>query len=241
MTKLIIYDEYGVLSEQEIHGSRMTIGRKSNSDIPLPHPAVSSEHALLAMVRDDCYIEDRNSTNGTKVNGKRITRCLLQNNDEIKIAKYRIKFVYGASVSAEAVVREQKSSVVDTRTMTATTDTHDSDMHPSSTTIRVPVTIERDSDKLTQTQNAQRIAALRILGGPGTGNELELNKVLITLGKPGVQTAVITRRDQGFYLAHLEGETAPSVNGRIIGIGTYLLRDRDVIELAGIKMEFFLK
>ena len=37
-------------------------------------------------------------------------------------------------------------------------------------------------------------------------------KALITLGRPGVQAAVITRRPQGYFITHVEG-THPVVNG----------------------------
>ena len=69
----------------------------------------------------------------------------------------------------------------------------------------------------------------------------ELNKPLTTLGKPGVQVAVLTRRPQGYFITHVEGAARPTVNGQQIGPAPTALKDHDVIELAGVKMEFFLK
>lgn len=66
-------------------------------------------------------------------------------------------------------------------------------------------------------------------------------KNLTTLGKPGVQVAVITRRPQGYFITHVEGASAPEVNGKALDAQARLLKDHDVIELAGVKMEFFLK
>jgi hypothetical protein len=88
------------------------------------------------------------------------------------------------------------------------------------------------------------LGRLTVLNGPIAGKELELTKALVTLGKPGTQVAVISRRPQGYFLTHIEsdgdGKRYPLVNGEAIGPKAYQLKDSDMIELAGIKMEFSL-
>jgi hypothetical protein len=86
-----------------------------------------------------------------------------------------------------------------------------------------------------------RVAAIKILEGAGAGRELELTKTITTLGKPGVHVAVIARRPQGYFLTHVEGEQFPIVNGRATDAQARALGDRDVVEIAGTKMEFFYK
>lgn len=88
---------------------------------------------------------------------------------------------------------------------------------------------------------AQPPAAIQILTGPGAGKELDLVKNLTTLGKPGVQVAVITKRPHGFFITHVEGAQFPRVNGIPLDAQPRQLNDHDIIELAGVKMEFFLK
>jgi len=88
---------------------------------------------------------------------------------------------------------------------------------------------------------ALALGTIQILSGSGVGKELDLVKNLTTLGKPGVQVAVITRRPQGYFITHVEGASAPEVNGKALEAQARLLQDHDVIELAGVKMEFFLK
>jgi hypothetical protein len=83
------------------------------------------------------------------------------------------------------------------------------------------------------------LGKIQVLSGPGAGKELELKKALITLGRPGVQVAVITRRPQGYFITHVEGKH-PLVNGDTIGAQAHALKDHDVVELAGVKMEFFV-
>ena len=85
------------------------------------------------------------------------------------------------------------------------------------------------------------MAAIQLLSGPSAGRELDLVKNLTTLGKPGVQVAVITRRPQGFFITHVDGDKSPVLNGKTIGIQPHPLRDHDIVELLGVKMEFFLK
>jgi pSer/pThr/pTyr-binding forkhead associated (FHA) protein len=87
----------------------------------------------------------------------------------------------------------------------------------------------------------QPLGAIQLLSGGNAGRELELTKPLTTLGKPGVQVAVLTRRPQGYFITHVEGARHPTVNGQEISAAPHSLKDHDVIELAGVKMEFFLK
>ena len=85
-------------------------------------------------------------------------------------------------------------------------------------------------------------AKLQVLSGAFAGRELELNKALTTLGRPGVQVAAITRRADGFFIVHVDSGKSgdyPLVNGTPIGEQARKLQDNDVILLAGVKMGFF--
>jgi len=88
---------------------------------------------------------------------------------------------------------------------------------------------------------AQPIGTIQILSGPNAGKELPLAKPLTTLGKPGVQVAVIAKRPHGYFITHVEGANFPVVNGKTLDAQAHQLGDHDIIELAGVKMEFFLK
>ncbi len=52
---------------------------------------------------------------------------------------------------------------------------------------------------------------------------------------------MITRRPHGYFITHVEGASFPLVNGVAIGAQAHLLKDHDIIDLAGVKMEFFLR
>jgi hypothetical protein len=84
-------------------------------------------------------------------------------------------------------------------------------------------------------------ATIRLLNGPNAGKVLELAKNLTTLGKPGVQVAVISRRPEGVYVTHVEGAKFPTVNGTPIDGEAFLLEDKDVVEIAGVRMELIIR
>ena len=84
---------------------------------------------------------------------------------------------------------------------------------------------------------------LQVLSGAFAGRELELTKALTTLGRPGIQVAAVTRRAEGYYIVHVESGKEgdfPLVNGVPIGAQAKKLTDNDVVQLAGVKMGFYL-
>jgi pSer/pThr/pTyr-binding forkhead associated (FHA) protein len=109
-----------------------------------------------------------------------------------------------------------------------------------------PATVPQPGPAVPQTAPGAAASAgaqgmIQILSGPNAGKELPLTKPLTTVGKPGVQVAVIAKRPLGYYITHVEGATFPIVNGRPLDAQAHQLNDHDVIELAGVKMEFFFR
>ena len=82
---------------------------------------------------------------------------------------------------------------------------------------------------------------LQILNGQNLGKTLSLNRSMTNLGKPGVATAVITRRHDGYFIAHLEGKKTPKVGENAIGEHSVKLEDGDTITIGNIKMQFYLE
>lgn len=86
-----------------------------------------------------------------------------------------------------------------------------------------------------------KTAWLQILNGNNVGKTISLNRQMTNIGKPGVQTASIARRNDGFYLSHLEGESFPTVDGVEIGDRSWPLKDGAVIRVGNIKIQFYLQ
>jgi hypothetical protein len=81
------------------------------------------------------------------------------------------------------------------------------------------------------------IPVLRVLSGVNEGQDVALQKVVTTIGKPGVAVAVVTRRRQGYVAAGVEGNV--TLNGLQLGTEAVALQERDVLELGGaIRMQF---
>ena len=267
MAKLILSMDGLVLKEIPLTKERTTIGRKPHNDIQIDNLAVSGEHAVIVTILNDSFLEDLGSTNGTVVNGNAIKKHFLQNNDVIELGKYKLKFVAEAAPAgapgekadfektmvlrpsamkaaadqakamgggAQAAVAQRAAAVQ--QAAASATSSGIADVKDATKTVPpapAPAAAPRPA--------GQPLGAIQLLSGANAGKELELTKPLTTLGKPGVQVAVLTRRPQGYFITHVEGASRPNVNGQQIGPAPHALKDHDVIELAGVKMEFFLK
>jgi hypothetical protein len=84
-------------------------------------------------------------------------------------------------------------------------------------------------------------AIFRVLTGSSAGLEVPVVKAVTTFGKPGVAVVAVSHRRDGYYVAHMDGATLPTLNGDALGNNAMLLSNHDVLELAGTRMLFQLK
>jgi hypothetical protein len=84
-------------------------------------------------------------------------------------------------------------------------------------------------------------AVFQVLSGSSAGLEVPVVKAVTTFGKPGVSVVAVSHRRDGYYVAHLDGDTKPTLNGDAIGERPVLLSNNDVLELAGNRMLFRLQ
>ena len=250
MAKLILSMDGLVLKEINLTKERTTIGRKPHNDIQIDNLAVSGEHAVIVTILQDSFLEDLGSTNGTVVNGQSIKKHFLQNNDIIELGKYKLKYVNETAAGVAKAADFEKTMVLRpgaTKPAAPAVAASAPAAPPAAAAKVLGDTVANQAATTTPPPSAkpaaapQKSAALQLLSGANAGKELDLTKPLTTLGKPGVQVAVITRRPQGFFITHVEGASFPVVNGKPLDAQAHALNDHDVIELAGIKMEFFLK
>jgi FHA domain len=214
MGKLVVSLDGVVIKEVQVTKDKTTLGRRPYNDIVIDNLAVSGEHAVLQMVGADVFIEDLNSTNGTYINGKAVKKQLLGHNDTVEIGKYKIKYLLDESSEHEKTAFVRPGSNVG---MTSA------------------------SEAASVVEATMQSASIKVLNGAAAGREVTLTKVVTTVGKPGVQVASITRRPNGFAVAHVEGTTRPSVNGVPLTADSVPLRNGDVIELAGTQMQFIAR
>lgn len=239
VAKLILSMDDKVLGEYPLVKERMTIGRKPHNDIVIDNLAVSGEHAAVVTILNDSFLEDLDSTNGIEVNGASIKKHFLQNNDLISLGKYKLKYINAYSTPSHAEPTDFERTMVLRKPVAGVENVSPQVVRP--TTPPPPVKPVVPPVQAAPEPKTLQSAVVQILTGPHAGKELGLVKSLTTLGKPGVQVAVLTRRPQGYFITHVEGATHPVVNGQAISDQPHLLSDHDLIELAGTKMEFYLK
>lgn len=238
MSKLKLSNNGEPLGEFELNRERLTIGRRPSNDIVINFPSVSSEHACVITRRGESYIEDLRSTNGTRVNGELINKHYLQHGDEIVIGRHLL--AYEAVAGETGVPQRAPEAMADTIIRGPASAAILSKTVPMDSTLQGSDTKKPISAPAGSSSDTMPLAAIHILTGPGAGKELDLSRALTTLGKPGVQIAVITRRPQGYFFTHVEGEDYPLINGLPAGDHSHVLQDRDIIQLAGTKLQFMM-
>ena len=247
MPKLVLSMDGLVLKEMPLGKERTTIGRKPDNDIQIDNLAISGHHAVITCITNDAFLEDRNSTNGTYLNGQPVKKNVLRNNDVIELGKYKIKFIVDDTRPGLSASEMIETAAHASYEMPGTaTDVPAPPAGPAPRETQIISAAARQAVAQAEAAAASAgtaggLGVIQVLSGANAGRELQLTKSLTTLGKPGRQVAVITRRPHGYFITHVEGASFPLVNGQAIDAQARLLHDHDIIELAGVKMEFFLQ
>src|ERR1700749_2719851 len=238
MGKLVLTLDGQELAQYELEKERYTIARLADNDIHIDNMAVSGHHALIINILKDSFLEDLNSTNGTYVNGKLVKKHALQEGDVITIGRHALKYASGKPAAAGGGDADDFE-----KTMIIRPGTKSQTGGPSMESVNKAIAgaggAPIDESKAAGLPRAK----LQVLSGGFAGKELELNKALTTLGRPGVQVAAGTRRAEGYFIVHVDSgknDDFPLVNGNAIGSQATRLTDNDVIQLAGVKMGFFV-
>ncbi len=233
MAKLVMSMNGAIQGEFELDQERFTIGRKPENDIQIDSLAVSGKHSMIITILDDSFLEDLGSTNGTYVNGKLVKKHALKDGDVIAIGKHELKYINENAFDDDEDEFE-KTMIIKPGSASAAVAAAQAAENAGAAAAPTP-----QAGVSAPASGGMPLGRLTVLNGPIAGKELELTKALITLGKPGTQVAVISRRPQGYFLTHIESSGGfPVVNGTEIGAKAYQLKDGDLMELASIKMEF---
>jgi predicted component of type VI protein secretion system len=246
MARLVLSLDGQVMAEYNMNKERYTIGRLPDNDIRIDNAAVSGHHSLIINILNDSFLEDLNSTNGTYVNGKLIKKHALQHGDVITVGHHQLRFVEDDEQQDEfektMVIQPSARPVEKLRAVAGHSQTLDGESAQAAMAA-APATPHTTRTRAAADAAALKKAKLQVLSGAFAGRELEITKALTTLGRPGVQVAAITRRGEGYYIVHVDSgkpDDFPLLNGSPIGAQATKLTDNDVIQLAGVKMGFFV-
>lgn len=206
MEKLVITQDGAEVREVLLENEEFIIGRDLDSDIPLNDLAVSRKHAWISRINADLYIEDLNSTNGTQLNNRPVTRHLLKGGDCLSIGDFTLRLIGDDPAEQDDI---EEAVVIQPLEKKA-------------------ATLGRSS----QWKLSPKVATLRFFRGPFKGSSDRIERSLYTLGRPGEDVAVIARRSKGFYLLHIGGVRYPRINDQEIEpSGGVQLQEGDMLEV----------
>lgn len=212
MAKLTLAFKDTVLKVVVVEPGEMLIGSDPSCKVFIDSLALQPRHACITTAQHKSVLHDLSGEEGgTFVNNKKLDGDYqLKHDDEIRVGKHTLLFT---TDPADELAGDEELS------------------EPLLDPIDEPIIIAKAKAKE---------AWLQIMNGANVGRTISLSRNLTNLGKAGVQTAVIARRGDGYFLSHLEGERTPLVDGKSIGENSFKLEDGNVIQIGNVKMQFSL-
>lgn len=232
MAKLVLSLDGEVLGYHFLEKARFGIGRKPQNEMQIDDSSVSKEHAVILTVGNDQVLEDLGSTNGTLVNGVKIKKHILQNNDVIDIGRYQLRYIN--QKAKPGMDADRTIMMMPVMNLGHGEKRPETPAQPTGQ-VDTAVSVARAAN------NKFPLGGVKVLKGGENGQTLELNRPLATFGTAGVQVAVINRRPQGYSITLVEGKKPPLVNGQAIKEEAQLLQDGDQIEVGEEILRFFLQ
>ena len=206
----------------ELIHETFTIGRKADNTLVIEDPAVSGHHARIIKVQAVFFLEDLKSTNGTAVNGQQITRHQLHDADAITIGQHRFVFQEHEAASTAGLA----PSVDLARTMVL----RGADRTPDGPALTAKVLIVAGkTDKL----EYPLIKQVNVIGSQDGA------VIRLTGWFAPKSAATIARRGHSYSISPSQGTKSLLVNGTDV-VGQQDLKDGDQIEVAGVKLAFYL-
>ena len=224
-------------------GPLMTIGRLPDNTVVIDNPAVSSHHACVFRAGAAFIVEDLQSTNGTFVNDKRVTRETLHDGDVVLVGKHRL--VFDEQAAGESTGRDAElpaSSQGDTVYLKGPENQR---------LLAVVLNAEARAHTAPAAAAAQgKLGVLRLVSGRADQTEYALTGHTSLIGRsqstlirlkgwftPRVAVA-ITRNQLGYVATRLGGKML--VNSQPM-TGRHDLKDGDVLEVGGLTLVFSFK
>jgi hypothetical protein len=211
MPQLIAFVEGVEVERVYLKKERTTLGRKPYNDIVLHNLVVSGEHCVFSLQG----LTDVTIEDLGSTNGTYVNGHMIKSREALKdkdiITIGNFRVQYLTASSGEPAGAPQPTSAM------------------ALDTLGLPGTA------------GVLQACFKTLSGDSAGLELPLLKAVTTFGQPGIARVSVLHRRDGYYVARIDGETAPTLNGKAIGLDAVALAHNDVLELAGTAMAFLLK
>ena len=102
MAKLVILNQGMTGRTFELNVDRTTVGRVEENTFQIADASVSSRHAEILLQGSELLIRDLNSTNGTFINGEKISESVLKLGQTLRFGQVELKIDDGQPLSASA-------------------------------------------------------------------------------------------------------------------------------------------
>ena len=84
---------------------------------------------------------------------------------------------------------------------------------------------------------APRVPSVRVLSGPSTGRTVPFPNDQLSVGRVGIQVAIVRKVPEGYRLVPVEGTEMPRINGAPVAADGSPLHPGDTFEVAGVRLE----
>ncbi|MES9903842.1 MAG: FHA domain-containing protein [Sedimenticola sp.] len=214
MPKLTLFYKGRMIRAYKLDGQPFLVGRAHACNMRIDSLAASSEHAWIKPEKEDFVIESAGKETALLVNHRPVSSAPLYHGDTVQIGEYSIIFseAPGAIASTTPLTEENR----------ITRDNRPADAF----------------DQIVKNINSHLSSCIQILSEPHVGKIIPLQRSLTRFGFTGNRCAVIARRNEGYFLSHLEGDSTPLVDEQNIGNRTIQLRDGCIIQIGSIKARF---
>lgn len=91
MPKLVVLSEGQTGRSYELKGDKTTIGRLDDNSFQIPEQSVSSHHCEVLLKGSDVIVKDLGSTNGTFINGEKITEKVLKPGQILRLGSIEVR------------------------------------------------------------------------------------------------------------------------------------------------------
>lgn len=223
MSKLTLSFKGQVLKLFPIQHGNIVIGSDPSCDIHIDSLAVEPQHAQIDTEQQTSRLKALSQENGTFINQAKIDTHQLADGDTIQIGKHTLTYTF------EELPEEEMLQAI---------NNNDANLEESSNNIVIDEPIVEEPIEITAPKKQD--GWLQIMSGQNLGKTLSLHRSMTNLGKPGIATAVIAHRENGYFISQLEGKLPLQINSMPTDQSTKLNSD-DIIQIGNIKMQFYLE
>ena len=216
MAKLTIKFNDVVIDQIVLKQGDMNIGRRPGNDIVLDNMAVSGAHASIFTIGEDSFVQDLNSTNGTLVNNKRITKHHLADGDVVTIGNHSLTYINEKAVKAAP---DLAKTVI----------------------LSAPKQDDAAAKPVAKTSDTPKQASIFILSGANNGKRIDITQQVTNLGRGGKRAGSISRNGSRYILSLGDEGEKLLLNGAKVSKSGEDLKNGDIIEIGDARMQFYMK